>query len=351
MNLSEADATARLLADGGVVCAPELLDAGVPMYLVRKHLKKAWTAPVDGIYVVDGREVDDDVKARIAVKLGGPGTIISGSLAARWLGLPWIPVLPTVLALIPADRRRRSRRFVVLRRTKALLTVRTVDHEGIAVADVPWAVIDTAHQVSRSRSASDARTLREVRGVVLGAIGADRTTVGELTQVLGMSAIAHSGLARRALLDAQRGAVSPPEAECLDDLLTYDIPFVTNVEVWINGQFLGSVDIWLLGTGVGIEQDSKQEHEAPDRLDRTLLRSKGFDNAGAVLHHVTPTRYRADPHFFLRQVFAEVQRRQGLGLGDPPGLELRNARGPVLRGEGPSPYSLSTHEQPLPRIA
>jgi hypothetical protein len=349
MNLAEADVLARLLADGGVVSASELLDAGVPMYLVRKHLKRTWSALVEGVYVVDGRVVDDDVKARMTAKVGGPGTVISGSLAARWLELPWIPVLPTVLGLIPAERRRRSRRFVVLRRTKALSTVRTFDREGMSVADVPWAVLDTAYEISRQRKAGDASKLRDVRGVVLGAIGAGRVAIDELTQVLGMSTIAHSGLARRALVDAQRGAVSPPEAECIDDLLTYGIPFVANVEVWVQGRFLGIVDIWLVGTGVGIEQDSKQEHQEAGRLDRTLLRSKGFDTSGAVLHHVTPTRYRSDPHRFLGRVFADVRRRQVLGLGDPPGIELRNPRGPVLQGDGAVPYALSPAEEQLPR--
>lgn len=350
MNLAEGNAVAHLLAEGGVVSAPELLAAGVPMYLVSRLVKKLWEAPVEGFYVVDGREVDGEVRARIAARLGGPETIVSGWLAAQWLELPWIPALLTVLGLIPPDRRRRSRGFVDLRRTKALPTIRAVEINGVLVADVPWAVIDTAYQISRSRLRGPVQKLREVRGVVLGAIGAGRTTVEELAQVLGLGAIAHSGLARRAILDAMRGAVSPPEAECLDDLLTYDLQVVANVEVWVDGRFLGIVDAWLVGTGVGIEQDSKQEHEAPERLDRTLLRSKGFDAAGAVLHHVTPTRYRADPHAFLGQVFADVRRRQARGLSDPAGLELRNARGPVLQGEGSLPYP-SPQEAQLPRSA
>jgi hypothetical protein len=312
------------------------------MDLIRRHLTVSWKAPVAGMYVVDGREVDDLVKARITRKLGGSGTVISGSLAARWHGLPWIPELPTVLGLIPEERRRRSRQFVVLRRTKALLAVEAFIHQGIAVAEVPWAVIDTTREISLQREPTGARKLRDARGVVLGAVAAKRTTTEELTQVLGLSAIAHSGLARRAILDAERGAVSPPEAELVDDLLRYGIQFVVNVEVWVNGVFLGIVDVWLLGTGVGLEQDSEQEHAAPERLDRTLVRSKGFDRANAVLHHVTPTRYRADPHAFLSGVFEDVRRRQALGLGDPPGLELRNARGPVLLGESaePPPYRL-----------
>lgn len=126
-----------------------------------------------------------------------------------------------------------------------------------------------------------------------------------------------------------------------DDLLTYGVPFLMNVEVWIKGVFCGMVDAWLLGTGVGLEQDSKQEHGDAERLDRTLVRSDGFRRAGALLQHVTPTRYRADPHAFLRGAFQEVRTRQAQGLADPEGLELRNPRGPVLQGDGPVPYRLS----------
>lgn len=341
MELATARALANRLADGGIVAAATLLEAGMPPDVL-KRLRSEWEAPVPGHFVIDGRAIDDEVRARITRSVGGPGTIVSGWLAAKWLKLPWIPELPRVLGLIPADRRRRSRAFAVLRRVKAWPTIPTVDHNGISIADIAWAVIDTTRQISQRKDQSDTRKLRDARSVVLGAVGSGRVTAAELSEVLGLTAVAHSALARRAILDAERGAVSAPEAEMIDDLLTYQIAFVANVEVWINGVFCGIVDAWLLGTGVGLEQDSKQEHGDDERLDQTLVRSDRFRRNGALLDHVTPTRYRADPHAFLREAFEDVRARQAAGLGDPPGLELREARGPVLQGEGPVPYRLAT---------
>lgn len=341
MNRTDAEALALDLAVEGVVGASELLAAGLPQFLINKLLP-GWQVAVDGWYVIDGRPVDAVVMARIAERIGGPGTVVSGWLAAMLHDLPWIPALPVLLALIPEDRRRRPRKGLAFRRCKAFLKVGTFAHQGISFADEPWAVIDTARQISERQDRSDAMKLRDVRGVVLGAVGAKRVTPDQLSQVLGMTAVAHSALARRAILDAERGAVSPPEAELVDDLLGCGIPFVANVEVWVHGVFLGVVDVWLLGTGVGLEQDSKQEHGNPERLDKTLLRSSGFRRAGALLCHTTPTRYRESPQAFLASVFQDVRDRQAQGLGDPAGLELRNALGPVLCGtsDGAPPYSV-----------
>jgi hypothetical protein len=92
--------------------------------------------------------------------------------------------------------------------------------------------------------------------------------------------------------------------------------------------------------GVGGELDSKEFHGETDKLDDTLRRHGRF--RGLELCHVTPGRYRANPDAFHRQLFEMVAERQAMGLGDPPGLELK-PRGPLLQGtvRTASPYRLA----------
>ncbi|MGZ6793122.1 MAG: hypothetical protein ACXVFV_09225 [Mycobacteriales bacterium] len=151
----------------------------------------------------------------------------------------------------------------------------------------------------------------------------------DVEAVLAAGAVGGSALVRRACVDARRGVLSPPEAELADGLLTTGVPFTCNVEVWLDGELLGVVDAWLVGTGTGAEVDSGQWHASTDRLDATLERDRRFRRAGLELVHVTPGRYRRDPDAFHRELLATAAARQC--LGEPAGLVLV-PRGPLLRG-------------------
>jgi hypothetical protein len=330
---------ARLGADHhGVVRVEDLRLAGATHDQLRL-LRTESRNPAEGVLVVGDHEIDDLVNAEIGLALGGDDAVISGALPARWLGLPWIPDrLVRIVVLIPEERRRNPTDLVSIQRTKGLETMEVREYFGIPIAPTARIVVDTARQISQQRRVPEAQKLRDVRGVVLGAIGKKACTLEDVLVVLGQGSTAHSKLARRACVDAARGAVAPPEAEVTDDLLTFSVPFYCNVEVWIDGVFMGIVDVWLVGTGVGIEKDSRQEHELPPALDATLVRSKAFRVKGAELEHVTPARYRSNPAAFLEDVFSTVRRRQAEGKGDPPGLELRKPRGPMLQGSGACPY-------------
>ncbi len=321
----------------GVVAAAELRLAGADPDAVKAALGKHWQRPVSGIYVVDDRPLTDVVKAHVAVKHAGHGAVVTGLFAARWLSLRWVPPSTQVHVLIDTRRRRRgSEGFVLVRRFHDVARLPTWTYENLRVAPVPQVVVDAARELSE---------LRDVRGLVLGAIADDRCTVAQVRAVLDGGAIPHTALARRACLDAERGAASPPEAELVDGLLRYGVPFHCNVEVWLNGQFLGVADVWLVGTGVGGEVDSREHHAARDKLDETLVRHSRFEHAGLSLCHVTPTRYRAAPHVFHQALFDEVARRERLGLREPEGLVLK-PRGPLLQG---NPRTAPPYRLPPPR--
>ena len=130
--------------------------------------------------------------------------------------------------------------------------------------------------------------------------------------------------------DAERGAASPPEAELVDGLLGCGHPFYVNPEVRLNGRFVGCLDVYLLGTGVGGEVDSVERHGEQESLDDTLGRHDSITRDGLWLVHVTPSRYRANPAAFQDRLLSAVSDRRARGLGEPPGLQVI-PRGPLLR--------------------
>jgi hypothetical protein len=323
MDLATLLALGRLLGSGshGAVTAAELRLAGAPPDLIKTALVVHWQRQLTGIYVTDDREITEVVKAHVAVKHAGEGAVVSGLVAARLLGYRWVPDSAQVQVLIEAERRRRSSEgWVLVRRFVDIHLLKTISLHGLEIAPAPKLLADAAREL---------RQLRDVRGLVLGAIADERCTAEELRAVLDSGAVAGTALARRACLDAERGATSPPEAELVDALLELGLPFYCNVEIWLDGVLLGVADAWLVGTGVGAELDSREFHAEGALLDDTLLRDKRFSRAGLELCHITPGRYRRDPQAFLRELLQAVMARRSQGQAEPAGLTLR-PRGPLL---------------------
>ena len=134
---------------------------------------------------------------------------------------------------------------------------------------------------------------------------------------------------RRALGDVEAGARSAPEAEAADVLGAAVRagrlpPFLLNPDVFIDGELLLSPDIWLLGSGVGGELDSRRFHSSQAALDDTLARHARAERRGVVLVHRSPSRFRQDPQGFVAELAARVAE-----VPQPPGLVVV-PRGPVL---------------------
>lgn len=311
----------------GVVHARDLRRAGADPSTVQLALREQWQRLLRGVYLTRRGPVDEVVQAHAAVQHAGAGAVVTGLVACRWHGLPWVPSSDRVQVLVPGERRRLSTGFVDVRRSSALDVVPVSVRHGLPVAGVSQAVVDACRDVP---------ALREVRGLVLGAVAGRRCTTQQLRDLLDVGAVAGTALTRRACLDAERGAASPPEAELADGLLGTGVPFCCNAEVWLDGELLGVVDAWLVGTGTGAELDSAEWHGSTDLLDATLRRDRRFRQAGLELVHVTPGRYRREPEAFHSELLAAAAARQRAGTAEPPGLVVV-PRGPLLRGRpGPS---------------
>lgn len=345
---------------GGVVLAADLRRAGADPDTVRQAIRTRWQVPVRGVYVLHRDPLTDAELGQVALAHAGPQAVLTGGLVARRAGMRWLPELPGAMALVPAHVRRRGSEGVVLIRRCAdldTLDVRVVD--GMPVVPVEQAVVDTCRQLIAVRqtslgAASSARyrtlwedfLLRDIRGVVLGAVADKHCSVDQVLARVDAGAMRDSRLVRRACLDAQRGAVSPPEAELVDSLLEAGVPFSCNVEVWRGDVLVAVLDVYLVGTGVGGEMESEEAHGESSLLDATLLRHARVERAGITLRHITPRRHRADPAAFRDELVATARERIARGLGDPPGVRLV-PRGPLLYRprDGRPPYPFTPQVQ------
>lgn len=314
-----------------MVSARELRAAGLDMSAVARLVARgAWVQLWRGMYLAAPHPPGPLVRATAAVKHAqlrhvdahrAPRAVLTGLAGARALGLRWVPEGERVQVLVGAGVQRRSNDHVLLRRAADVAQLPTWSWGGLAVADAPRLVVDGAREC---------RSLRDVRGLVLGAVADQWADPEQLLALLDTGATAGTARTRRAVRDAQRGAASPPEAELVDDLVGCARPFYVNPEVRVHGRLVGFLDVYLVGTGVGAEMDSQERHGGSDNLDDTLRRHEHATRCGLSLVHVTPGRYRADPAGFRARLLAAVAERRDRGLGEPDGLEVL-PRGPLLR--------------------
>ncbi|MFN2540337.1 MAG: hypothetical protein ABR549_19585 [Mycobacteriales bacterium] len=310
------------------VSARELVDVGVDLRAVSRLVKAGdVTALWRGMYAFG--PVSDLTRAHAAIKHAKqrvpdgkpqPAPVVTGLLALRALELPWVPHSTHVQVLVGRDVHRPSYEQITVRRCWDITTVDTWSLDGARIADSTRAAYDGARECE---------SLRDVRGVILGAVN-DGVTTQHLTRLLDEGAVGGTRWTRRAVLDASRGCASPPEAEAVDAMIGCGWPFYVNPDLYLGGQFLCRPDVFLVGTGSGGELDSVQEHNASqEKLVHTLNRHTTAARVIDLLHR-TPGQLRADPPAFVRALIAQAEDRLARGLGDPQGLEIR-PRGPLLR--------------------
>lgn len=314
----------------GVVSAHELRAAKIDASVVPRLVSNGtWTQLWRGMYLTASHPPGPMVQAQAELKHAGlrhadapaaPRPVLTGLAGARALGLRWVPDGGRVQVLVGPEVHRRSNDHVLVRRAADLAELPTWTWGGMPVAEAPRLAVDAARECS---------SLRDVRGLVLGAVADRWADADQLLALLDAGAVGGTAHARRAVRDAQRGAASPPEAELVDDLLGWGRPFYVNPEVRLHGRLIGFLDVYVVGTGVGAEMDSQERHGEQESLDDTLGRHEHASRNGLTLVHVTPTRYRAAPDAFRARLVAAVQERRERGLGEPAGLEVI-PRGPLL---------------------
>lgn len=307
----------------GIVTTPDLLAAGLDPRIAERQVRAGhWQRPARGIYVPHDQPLSGLLLGRVAGLLASERVVVSGLVVLRELGLRWLPASDEVLGLVDPAVRTPSSGRVVLRRTARLDQLQTWQRSGVVLAPAPRAVVDAARAQG---------SLREVRGIVLGAVADGWADADGLDRILSTTQRNGSGLTRRALTDARRGAVSPPEAELVDALIGCGIPFYVNPELRLGGRLLGSPDIWLAGLGLGGEVESRERHERDATLvESTYDRHERMTSPGIELVHLSVQRIRRDVAAAAAYLLSRGRDRLRLPQREPLGLEVV-PRGPLLR--------------------
>jgi hypothetical protein len=226
-----------------------------------------------------------------------------------------VPAVHAIHALVPPAVRRAGGDLVRITRASDFEKLETWIRHEARMAPAERAVVDGARSLP---------SLREVRGVVLGAVSSRWATADELRRVLDSGRRNGSALTRRAIEDAARGCASPPEAELVDALVGRGIAFYVNPELWLDGHLLGRPDVWLVGRGVGGEVDSQERHGTAAHVENTYDRHERFGAGGLELVHLSVRRIHADAREAATRLLSEPARQE------PPGLVIV-PRGPLLR--------------------
>ena len=192
---------------------------------------------------------------------------------------------------------------------------------GSTFAPAERAVIDASRELT---------SLQDMRGVVLGAVADGWADVADLRRVLDATQRNGSGRARRAVVDAERGCASPPEAELVDALIGCGRPFYVNPALLVNGRLLGSPDVWLPGLGLGGEVESKERHGSDEDTESTYDRHERMTSPGIELVHLSVRRIRRDVNEAARHLLDRADVRSRLVRPEPAGLVVV-PRGPLLR--------------------
>jgi hypothetical protein len=310
-SVSAARLAAVLGKQQRVISFTQVVDAGVDPGLPGREVAAGrWHPLCRGVYLASSEPPTDVQRAWCAQLAGGDDAVVTGVVACRILGIADVPDLP-LAAVVPADRQRTPGDDVACLRSARPPAF--FDGAGLRIAAPARAVVDAARMCA---------ALQDVRGLVMAALNGKHTTAADLRRELDAGPRRGSGLCRRALDDWDDGARSAPEAEAAD-WLRDEVrarrcpPFLLNPTLYLDEVELGSPDVYVPGTGLGNEMDSRRHHGSTDDLDATLLRHKLFAAADLQLEHVTPARFRATAPAWARGFAALATSRLGQ---EPPGL-------------------------------
>jgi hypothetical protein len=294
------------------------LDTDVALRAVRRG---TWSIVLPGAWSRRGGEVTRRERQEAALELLGDCAALTGADACSAYGMRDVPDGPVTVLVPHAVRRELGPEVRVIRTT----------------ADVPVLQMHGLPTVAPVRAVGDAcrhQPLRQVRALVLAAVADGWVDLGELERLVDAGPRQGSAFLRRAVADAHRGARSAPEAE-LADVLVVAVrraqlpPFLLNPDLLLDGEPVVTPDAYLLGLGIGGEMDSVRHHGSAAALDGTLLRHDRARRAGIELHHVTPTRFRADPQAYVNRLREAYAVRRRLAVPEPPGLVVVR-HGPLL---------------------
>jgi len=288
----------------GVLSREQALDSDVSEDMLRHRLRRggSWQRLLPGVYLTVTGQPTREQRQIAAMLYAGPSSIITGPAALRNYGIRG-PETEIVDVLLPAARKRASRDFVVIHRTRRIPRQWTSDGP-LRFAPAARAVADAVRELGR---------LADARAVVGSAVQKSRCTVVQLADELAAGPIRGSAQLRAVLAEVADGVRSAAEGDFHALVRTSSLPKpMLNARLFLDGALLGIVDAWWPEAGVAVEIDSREWHFEPAAWEATMRRHALLTAAGIFVIHVSPLQIRTEPGRIVRDIDAALQR------GRPP---------------------------------
>jgi hypothetical protein len=267
----------------GVAAVADLTALGVPSSTVSRRVQAGHARRVLRGVVKEGREEPTpDQRAAAALLYAGPGAGISGGEALRRHGLTDPVPNGRLLVLVDQHRQRTSSAFVEIERTGRL--PEPVDMDGLSVAPLDRAVIDTVRRLDRRDA---------VRAVLTEAVQKRRTTVARLSAELAAGSQRGSAIPRRVLREELADGVRSVAEGWAHDLHASSglPPVLWNPRLYAtSGTYIAEADAYFPDVGLAWEIDSGKHHFLVEDWDKTLRRRARMQAHLIEVAHTRPRR-------------------------------------------------------------
>ncbi|WP_170323416.1 type IV toxin-antitoxin system AbiEi family antitoxin domain-containing protein [Cryptosporangium phraense] len=298
---------ALLAVQQGVISRRQVLACGLSDEAIRWRLRRGlWRRVLPGLFATFGGPLEHEQRMIVAALVGGDGAQITGVAALRFHRVRYLPDDPRIHVLVPADRVRRSRGFVVVSRTSR---------------PDPHPVLRPALDVcSPARAGADAARTgyprRAVRAMLADLLQRRRVTIAALDAEYRTGPSRGSRLLREVLDELGAGVRSATEAELRALALASDVlpPIRWNPALRAaDGTRLPTPDGWIEDVGLAFELDSAEFHTSLEDYERTRDRHNRLAAHGVLTLHFSPADVRKNPRRVLDVIERAYRRR-------PPGF-------------------------------
>lgn len=253
-----------------------------------------WQRPFPGVVLMQSGPPTRDQFICAALLYCGPDAVVSGAEALRRHGLRRAPDGPELHVLVSEERRRQCRPDLVVERTSRLPP--TVERDGIRVAALDRAVLDTARRIPDRDG---------VLAVVAEAVQRRRTTVDRLLDELEAGNGRGTAVVRDILMEVRDGIRSVAEGWGRDLHARSGLPpMLFNPRLFRrDGSFVACPDGYIAEVGLAWEHHSAEFHP-PEREDDDARRIADMVEAGIVVVTHRPRRLLREPERVLDELGA-----------------------------------------------
>ncbi len=291
-----------------LITRQQALAAGLTSHALRHRLRPGgpWHSVLPGVYIAATGTPTIGQAEMAALLYGGPGSVITGPAALRYLHVR-TPPSELIDVLVPATRQRKDVAFVRLHRTTRM-PERTRTFGPLRYALPARAVADTAR---------DLTSLRDVRAVVADAIQRGSCELMDLDKELAQGPTTGSKMFREALSDVAEGIASAAEGDLKDLLKSSGLPMpLFNASLFAGDTFVARPDAYWPEFGVAVEVDSREWHTSPEDHANTLARGRRMSRHQVIVLRFTPKQIRTDPAGVIRDIRRTLDGAKGRRLPD-----------------------------------